>query len=338
MSNSNRIKTKLLKALMAAAGLLIVSSQALAQAQNAASAWPTKPIKIVIPAAAGSAPDIMTRLVALELQKRLGQPVVAENKPGAGGALGSDIVAKSAPDGYTFVMGNIGSHAMNVGVYPKLPYSPVKDFEAVAMVAITPSVMSIASDSPVKNLKEFIDYARKEGKNGELITFASGGNGSSSHLAGEYMNLLTGMKMRHVPYKDVPQALGDVAAGRVSIMISNLPPAMPQIRGGKLRPLAVTTTTRSKAVPDVPTMQQAGLAFEQTVWFALFAPAGTPSAITERLHREISEIQKDASVTERIAATGATPLANTPAQLKAFVASEVDKWNKIAQDSGAKAD
>lgn len=302
------------------------------------AAWPTKPIKIVIPAAAGSAPDIMTRLVALELQKRLGQPVVAENKPGAGGALGSDIVAKSAPDGYTFVMGNIGSHAMNVGVYPKLPYSPVKDFEAVAMVAITPSVMTISSETPIKSVKEFIDYARKDGKNGELITFASGGNGSSSHLAGEYMNLLTGMKMRHVPYKDVSQALGDVAAGRVTFMISNLPPAMPHIRGGKVRPLAVTTLARSKAVPDVPTMQQAGLAFEQTVWFALFAPAGTPAAIVERMHREIAEIQKDTSVSERIAATGATSVTNTSAQLKAFVASEVEKWNKIAQDSGAKAD
>jgi tripartite-type tricarboxylate transporter receptor subunit TctC len=332
---NHRIKTSLLKAIIGAAALHLLSSAALAQAPVA---WPTKPIKIVVPAAAGSAPDIMTRIVAQELQKRLGQPVVAENKPGAGGSLGSDIVAKSAPDGYTFVMGNIGSHAMNVGVYPKLPYSPVKDFEAVAMVAITPSVMTISSDSPVKSLKEFIDYARKEGKNGELITFASGGNGSSSHLAGEYMNLLTGMKMRHVPYKDVPQALGDVGAGRVTIMISNLPPAMPQIRGGKVRPLAVTTVARATTLPDVPTMQQAGLAFEQTVWFALFAPAGTPAAIVERLQREVAEVQKDASVIERIAATGATLVTQTSAQLKTFVASEVTKWNKVAQDSGAKAD
>ncbi len=325
---------KPLKAALTLCVTALLSSAAFSQS----AAWPQKAIRIIIPAAAGSAPDIMTRMVALELQKRLGQAVVAENKPGAGGALGSDIVAKAAPDGYTLVMGNIGSHAMNVGVYPKLPYNPIKDFEAIAMVAITPSVMTISSDSPIKTLKEFIDYARQEGKNGELITFSSGGNGSSSHLAGEYMNLLTGMKMRHVPYKDVSQALGDVAAGRVSMMISNLPPAMPLIRGGKLRPLAVTTLARSKTVPDVPTMQQAGLAFEQTVWFALFAPAGTPAAVVERLHREISEIQKDASVTERIAATGATPLSNTPAQLKTFVAAEVDKWNKIAQDSGAKAD
>jgi tripartite-type tricarboxylate transporter receptor subunit TctC len=214
----------------------------------------------------------------------------------------------------------------------------VKDFEAVAMVAVTPSVMSISSESPVKSLKEFIDYARKEGNNGELITFASGGNGSSSHLAGEYMNLLTGLKMRHVPYKDVPQALGDVAAGRVTIMISNLPPAMPQIRGGKVRPLAVTTVARAQTLPEVPTMQQAGLAFEQTVWFALFAPAGTPAGIVERMHREIAEIQKDPSVAERISATGATLQNQTSAQLKTFVTSEVSKWNKIAQDSGAKAD
>jgi len=325
---------KPLKAALTLCVTALLSSAAVSQP----AAWPQKAIRIIIPAAAGSAPDIMTRMVALELQKRLGQAVVPENKPGAGGALGSDIVAKAAPDGYTLVMGNIGSHAMNVGVYPKLPYNPVKDFEAITMVAITPSVMTISSESPIKSVKEFIDYARQEGKNGELITFSSGGNGSSSHLAGEYMNLLTGMKMRHVPYKDVSQALGDVAAGRVSVMISNLPPAMPLIRGGKLRPLAVTTVARSKTVPDVPTMQQAGLAFEQTVWFALFAPAGTPAGVVERLHREISEIQKDASVTERIAATGATPLSNTPAQLKAFVASEVDKWNRIAQDSGAKAD
>jgi tripartite-type tricarboxylate transporter receptor subunit TctC len=314
---------------------LLIASSAIAQTP---AAWPAKPIKIIIPAAAGSAPDIMTRIVALELQKRLGQPVVADNKPGAGGSLGSDLVAKSAPDGYTLVMGNIGSHAMNVGVYPKLPYSPVKDFEAVAMVAVTPSVMSISSDSPVKTVKEFIEFAKKDGKNGELLTFASGGNGSSSHLAGEYMNLLTGMKMRHVPYKDVQQALGDVAAGRVTFMISNLPPAMPHIRGGKVRPLAVTTVARATTIPDVPTMQQAGLAFEQTVWFALFAPVGTPAAVVERLSREIADIQKDTSVTERISATGATAMTQSPAQLKAFVSSEVSKWNKIAQDSGAKAD
>ena len=297
--------------------------------------WPSKPIKIIVPSAAGSAPDTMTRLLGIELQKRLGQSVVADNKPGAGGALGADIVAKAPADGYTLVMGNIGSHAMNAGVYPKLAYNPVKDFEAVAMVATTPSLMSVSSELPIKTLKEFVDYARKEG---EAVTFSSGGNGSSSHLAGEYLNLIANLKMRHVPYKDVQQALGDVAAQRVTVMISNLPPAMALVRGGKLRPIAVTTKTRARALPDVPTMVEAGINFEQTVWFGLFAPAGTPAAIVERLNKEIAEILKDPTFADRLMATGGTPLINSPTEMKSFVALEVDKWVKVARDSGAKAD
>jgi len=297
--------------------------------------WPSKPIKIIVPSAAGSAPDTMTRLLGIELQKRLGQSVVADNKPGAGGALGADIVAKSPADGYTLVMGNIGSHAMNAGVYPKLAYNPVKDFEAVAMVATTPSLMTVSSELPIKTLKEFVDYARKEG---EAITFSSGGNGSSSHLAGEYLNLIANLKMRHVPYKDVQQALGDVAAQRVTVMISNLPPAMALVRGGKLRPIAVTTKTRARALPDVPTMVEAGINFEQTVWFGLFAPAGTPTAIVERLNKEIADVLKDPPFADKLIATGGTPLITTRTEMKSFVALEVDKWVKVARDSGAKAD
>ena len=300
-----------------------------------AQTWPTKPIKIIVPSAAGSASDIMSRLLVIELQKRLGQPVVADNKPGAGGALGADLVAKATPDGYTLVLGNIGSHAMNVGVYPKLPYNPVRDFESVAMVAITPSLMTVSTELPIKTVKEFVDYARKEG---ERITFSSGGNGSSSHLAGEYLNLLAGLKMRHVPYKDVQQALGDVAAQRVSVMISNMPPAMALVRAGKLRPLAVTTQSRSKTLPEVPALMESGLAFEQTVWFGLFAPAGTPADVVQRLNREVAEILKEPAFIEKIAATGATPMSTTPAELKSFVAQEVDKWVKVARESGAKAD
>ena len=297
--------------------------------------WPSKPIKIIVPSATGSAPDTMTRLLGIELQKRLGQSVVADNKPGAGGALGADIVAKAPADGYTLVMGNIGSHAMNAGVYPKLAYNPVKDFEAVAMVATTPSLMSVSSELPIKTLKEFVDYARKEG---EAVTFSSGGNGSSSHLAGEYLNLIANLKMRHVPYKDVQQALGDVAAQRVTVMISNLPPAMALVRGGKLRPIAVTTKTRARALPDVPTMVEAGINFEQTVWFGLFAPAGTPAAIVERLNKEIADILRDPTFAEKLIATGGTPLINSPTEMKSFVALEVDKWVKVARESGANAD
>jgi tripartite-type tricarboxylate transporter receptor subunit TctC len=277
----------------------------------------------------------MSRLLGIELQKRLGQSVVPENKPGAGGSLGAELVAKSPADGYTFVMGNIGSHAMNMGVYPKLAYHPVKDFEAVAMIATTPSLMSVSSDLPVKTLKEFVDFARKEG---EAVTFASGGNGSSSHLAGEYLNLIAGLKMRHVPYKDVQQALGDVAAQRVTVMISNMPPAMGLVRAGKLRPIAVTTRARSKAFPDVPTMTEAGTNFEQTVWFGLFAPAGTPAAVIDRLNKETAEVLKDASFVDKLSSTGASPWITSPSEMRSFVSAEIDKWVKVARESGAKAD
>ena len=297
---------------------------------------PHKPIKIVVPSAAGSAPDIMARTLGIELQRRLGQPVIAENKPGAGGSLGADQVAKSAPDGYTFVMGNIGSHAMNVGVYPKLPYNPLYDFAPISLVAVTPSVMTVSNDLPVRNVAELLTHARKEGAQ---VTFSSGGNGSSSHLAGEYLNLLTGLKMLHVPYKDVQQALGDVAAQRVTLMISNTPPAMPLVRAGKLRPLAVTTTTRSPVLPDVPTMAEAGVAnFEQTVWFALFAPAGTPTSIVERMNREVREVLGRPQVMERFASAGATAKSDSPTELQMLVSTEIEKWSRVARDSGAVAD
>jgi tripartite-type tricarboxylate transporter receptor subunit TctC len=325
---------KLLHTLGAALALAVAASAAVPSAM-AQAAWPAKPVRIVVPSAAGSAPDIMSRLLAAELHKRLGQPVIAENRPGVGGSLGSDAVAKSPADGYTLVMGNIGSHAMNVGVYPKLPYDPIKDFEPVALVAVTPSLMTVSAELPVRSLKEFLAYARQQG---ELVTFSSGGNGSSSHLAGEYMNLLTGLKMRHVPYKDVPQALGDVAAQRVTMMISNLPPAMSLVRAGKLRPLAVTTKTRSPVLPDVPTMAEAGLPFEQNVWFALFAPARTPQDVVARLNREVGQVLADAAFRDKIAATGAQPATMSPAELKAFVAAEVGKWTQVARDSGARAD
>lgn len=298
--------------------------------------WPSKAIKIVVPSAAGSAPDILARTLAIELQHSLGQPVVVDNKPGAGGALGADQVAKSAPDGYTFVMGNIGSHAMNVGVYPKLPYHPLKDFAPVSLVAIAPSVVTVSSELPVRSMAELLAYARKEGPQ---VTFSSGGNGSSSHLAGEYLNLLTGLKMRHIPYKDVQQALGDVAAQRVTLMISNLPPAMPLVRAGRLRPLAVTTASRSGVLPDVPTMAESGIPkFEQTVWYALFAPAGTPTPIVDRMNREVREVLASPQAIERYANAGATARSDSPAELRALVSSEVDKWARVARESGAIAD
>jgi tripartite-type tricarboxylate transporter receptor subunit TctC len=301
----------------------------------AGSAWaqyPNKPVKIIVPSAAGSAPDIMARALASELQTRMGQTFIAENVPGAGGSIGSDRAAKSPADGYTLVMGNIGSHAMNVATYKTMPYNPVKDFAPVVLVATTPSLLSVAQTLPVSNVKELIAYAKQRG---EAITFASGGIGSSSHLAGEYLNLLAGLKMRHIPYKDVPQALTDVGSGQVTLMMSNMPPAMPHIRSGRNKPLAVTTPTRAAALPDVPTMAEAGVAgFEQTVWFGLFAPAGTPEVVVSKLNAEVNAILKTAAFRERLAASGAEVGGGTAAEFGSFVASEVTKWVRVGKDAG----
>ena len=312
--------------------LAMVAGTAWAQAP----AWPSKPIQLIVPSATGSAPDILARSLGRALEKRLGQPLVVSNKPGAGGSLGADFVAKSAPDGYTLVMGNIGSHAMNVAVYSRLPYNPVQDFEAVALVAKTPSVMSVAVDLPVKNVAEFVTWARARGEN---VTFASGGNGSSSHLAGEYLNLLAGLKMRHIPYKDVSQALLDVSTQQVSVMLSNLPPAMAMLRAGRNKALAVTSGVRAGSIPQVPTFAESGYpAFVQDVWFGLFAPAGTPQEIVKRLNAEVATVLRDPALVAQLRSVGAEPTTDTPEGFRGYVGSEIVRWIRVARQSGATAD
>lgn len=312
--------------------LAMVAGTAWAQAP----AWPSKPIQLIVPSATGSAPDILARSLGRALEKRLGQPLVVSNKPGAGGSLGADFVAKSAPDGYTLVMGNIGSHAMNVAVYSRLPYNPVQDFEAVALVAKKPSVMSVAVDLPVKNVAEFVTWARARGEN---VTFASGGNGSSSHLAGEYLNLLAGLKMRHIPYKDVSQALLDVSTQQVSVMLSNLPPAMAMLRAGRNKALAVTSGVRAGSIPQVPTLAESGYpAFVQDVWFGLFAPAGTPQEIVKRLNAEVATVLRDPALVAQLRSVGAEPTTDTPEGFRGYVGSEIVRWIRVARQSGATAD
>jgi tripartite-type tricarboxylate transporter receptor subunit TctC len=296
-----------------------------------AQTWPAKAVKFVVPSGAGSAPDIMARELGAELQKRLGQPFVAENRAGAGGSIGSDLVAKAPADGYTFVMGNIGSHAMNVATYKALPYNPVKDFAPVVLVSTTASLFSVGKDLPVKSIAEFLDYAKRQGDN---ITFASGGVGSSSHLAGEYLNVLAGLKMRHVPYKDVQQALTDVSTGQVTLMMSNMPPAMPHIRSGRNKPLAVTTPKRTIALPEVPTMSEAGVAgFEQIVWFGLFGPVGTPAAIIDKLNAEVNAILKTPEFREKLAKTGSEAAGGSPEEFSRFVGAEVNKWVRVGREA-----
>jgi tripartite-type tricarboxylate transporter receptor subunit TctC len=273
----------------------------------------------------------MTRALATELAARLGQPFVAENRAGAGGSLGSDQVAKAAPDGYTLVMGNTGSHATNVATYTAPPCNTVRDFAPVVLVSTTPSLFSVSKDLPVPTLREFVAYAKREG---DKVTFASGGIGSSSHLAGEYLNAHAGLQMRHVPYKDVQQALTDVSSGQVTMMMSNMPPAMPHIRSGRNKPLAVTTGRRVAALPDVPTMAEAGVpGFEQTVWFGLFAPAGTPEAVIKRLHQDFTAALQDPEVTGKLVGAGFEPVGSTPQELGNFVRREYDKWAKFVKEA-----
>ena len=321
--------------------LLVAAALALPTALFAQGAWPSKPVRIVVPFAPAGTTDILARALAPELTRVFGQPFVIENKPGAGGNLGADQVAKSAPDGYTFLMGTVGTHAINPALYPKMPYDHVKDFVPVTLVAGVPNVLVMnpakAEAYKINSVPDLIRYAKAHP--GQL-NMASSGNGTSIHLAGELFKTMTGTFMVHFPYRGSGPALLDLIGGNMDLMFDNLPSAMPQIKGGKLKALAVTSAERSAAVPELPTIAEAGglKGFEASSWFGLLAPAGTPADIVARVQQETAKALATPAMKERLLSQGAIPSGMSPADFSKLIAAETKKWAEVVKASGAKVD
>ncbi|MDP2254869.1 MAG: tripartite tricarboxylate transporter substrate binding protein [Polaromonas sp.] len=309
----------------------------------AQTSWPTKPVKIVVPFAPGGTTDILARAVAPELSKALGQPFIVENRAGAGGNIGADLVAKSAPDGYTVLMGTVGTHGINKSLYTRLAYDPQKDFAPITLVAGVPNVMVMNAETAktlgINSVPDFIRYAKAHPGR---LNMASSGNGTSIHLAGELFKSMTGIYMAHIPYTGSGPAMMAMVSGNVDVMFDNLPSAMPQIKGGKLKAFAVTSAERSAALPDLPTIEQAGgptlKGFDASSWFGLLAPAGTPPDIVKRMQEEVAKALSTPAIKEKLLAQGAIPSGNTPQQFAAFINAEHEKWAKVVKASGAKVD
>jgi tripartite-type tricarboxylate transporter receptor subunit TctC len=317
----------------------LVAVLALAAASHAAWAqgWPAKPVRLVVPYPPGGPVDVSARLIGAKLQDALGQPVVVDNRPGAGGNLGADHVAKSAPDGYTLLMGAIATHAINPALYPNFPYDPVADFRHIALVVQVPNVLVVHPEVPAQDVKQLVSLARS--RPGRL-DFASGSTGSTGHLAGELFKHMTGTYMVHIPYRGAAPAAADLLAGRVHLMFDNLASALPHVKSGKVRALAVTTLRRAEALREVPTLHEAGLqGFDLTTWWGLMAPAKLPDAIVERLAAETARAMAAPDVAERLRTMGADPGAvRTPAAFTAFVERERKTYAELVRRSGAKVD
>jgi tripartite-type tricarboxylate transporter receptor subunit TctC len=318
---------------MKLAPLLLGAVLACSAASAGAQAYPNKPIRMVVTFPPGGAPDTLARLFSEKSQ--LGQTVVVENKPGAGGNIGADFVAKSAPDGYTLVMGTVGTHSINGALYSKMPYDMVKDFVPVAHVASAPNLLVVNNDLPVKTVAELIAYLKA---NPNKLSFGSPGIGTSVHVSGELFKSLTGTSMAHVPYKGRQFAIPDLVGGQIQVMFDNMPSALPMAKEGKIRALAQTTAKRSGAAPDVPTVAETVPGFEATTWFAVFAPAGTPGEVVNRINAELQRVFKLPDVQDKLKGIGLETWISSPAELAAFQAAEIVKWAKVVKDSGAKAD
>lgn len=299
-------------------------------------AYPSKPIRLVVPFPPGGSLDVVARAIGQKLTEAWGQPIVIDNRPGAGGNIGADLVAKSAADGYTILEGALSTHAVNVSLYGKMPYDPVRDFAPITLVAVTPNVLVVNPSFPVNSVSELIAYAKAHpGK----LSFGSGSNGSAGHLAGELFKSEAGVDMVHVPYKGGAPALQALLAGDTQLMFDNLANSTPQLKAGKLKALAVTTAKRSTLAPELPTLAETGLpGFDIYTWWGFMAPAGTPKEIVAKWNAEVRRILGTPEMKQFFAQQGAEPAPTTPEQFAALIESEIPKYAKIVKASGAKVD
>jgi tripartite-type tricarboxylate transporter receptor subunit TctC len=321
-------------AVRAALAVLALACAPAAQAQS----FPTKPVRFVVPYAPGGPLDVMARALGDKMKDGLGQPVIVDNKPGAGGNLGADFVAKSPADGYTIVMGAVATHAVNPALFSKIPYDPIKDFTPITLVASVPNVLVLNPGTPANSVKELIDYAKAHpGK----LNFGSGSNGSAGHLAGEMFKQMTGTYMVHIPYAGGNPAMLALLSGQTDLMFDNLANSIAQVKSGKLKALAVTTLKRSSFAPELPTLQEADArlkGFDINTWFGVMAPAGIPPEALKKLHAELVHALAQPDVKERLAKFGAEPGGNSPQEFAAFIRSEIPKYARIVKASGAKVD
>jgi tripartite-type tricarboxylate transporter receptor subunit TctC len=311
---------------------LIVQPAAQAQTRG----YPEKSVRVIVPAPPGSAPDFLVRLVGQKLSEAWGQPVVIDNIVGASGNIGTERAAKAVPDGYTLLFNTIGPIAVNVSLFDKLPYDPIKDLAPISLVAKMPNILTVNPGVPVKNLAELIALAKKEPGR---LRYGTAGPGTTQHLSGELLNTLAGIQLVGVPYKSSAQMTTDALGGQIEVLFHNAPVLLPHLKSGGLRGIAITSAKRSPAVPDLPTMAEAGVpGFEITAWFGFMAPRGTPQAIIEKIHTDVARIVASPEIQERILSQASEPVGNSPAEYAAFINAEIAKWRAVIKQANVKAE